>query len=263
MPIKHFSWYKSVKSNFGDIYMSNYKIHAVFSILLTFLLTTCVYAKEPTFPKWMDEVNFNTNNNNKINFNEPSSPIDPETGKPSPIKSNENRFFRKPRLPDFKKLRQKALKAKMEKNSSGTTQINPRINLSIKNLSNLKKSEQSLDEQLRRAASDILKRTLISQKNKLSNKIKALEEIKSILARQNAKSISEIKSPRIMNRINQLSSFIFNIMKPHKKTLEVPKPITIETNQGFSHSIPKRFYRPKPFKSFYLESKEKEKENNE
>jgi len=211
----------------------------------------------------MDEVNFESSSDNRIEFNEPSNPIDPKTGKSSSIKRDKNKFFSKPKLPDFTKLRQKALKAKIEKNSSGTIDLNHNINFSIKNLSNLKISEQSLDEQIRRAASDILKNTLLTQKHNLTNKIKALEEIKDLLAKQNAKDVNEVKSPQVTDRINQLSSFIFNVMKPQKNTLEVPKPISIETNEGFSHSIPKRFYKPKPFKSFYQESKEKEKENNE
>ena len=228
-------------------------------IALTTLCISPVQAREQKFPSWMDDAKLNAERISNTAFGTFNTPIDPETGQIAIDRSQKHKFFKKPKLPDFKKFREKALKAKFENKASGTQSINSKIDFSLKNLSSLKKSESQLDEQIRRAASDIFKQTLNLQKHNLSNKIKALEEIKSLLNTAKVDDPSDLKSSEMRQRISQLSSFIFNLQKVDSKKLTSPTAITKQKVNTISGNIPTRFYRPKPFRSFYKEAKEKKK----
>ena len=90
------------------------KVIAVVAILL--LLNTEAFA-DNSFPGWMDEVEFNRSSTNT----EFKAPVDPETGKVSPLESKRGKGF-KPNLPDFAELRKKATKTESEKEGNFTSE---------------------------------------------------------------------------------------------------------------------------------------------
>lgn len=237
--------------------MTTVKEIVLFLLILCFFPITIAAAGQK-FPSWMDEAKFQTGHMDSSKSEGFYEPIDPETGKPTSTNPRNNKLFNKPKLPDFKKFREKAMKAKIEKKATGTMNLDSNIDLSITNLSGLKASEGQLDEQIRRAASDVFKNTLMIQKQNLTNKIKALEEIKSLLSGEKVDDPSDVKSAEVKNRIGQLSSYIFNLQKSPSNSLIAPKPLSTEKKAATPSSIPRRFYRPKPFKSFYKEAKEEQ-----
>ena len=241
--------------------ISNLKLLAVLIIFLP--IFSLLKAEEKAFPSWMDEVDFKRPNST-MDFNEPTAPIDPETGRRSTMKSSyKNKFNFKPNLPDFKELRKKAMKSSVEKSASDTESLKTTAKVDLKSLPKYKNHLNKLEEQLQRSASPYMIKRLENQKKQTALKIQILEEMANIVKLD--KGIGQIDltslSPQKQRRFEELTGMFFGVGKQIKYKELKPIKSQDTNNLTTNHKTPSRFYRPGKFKSFFKQSKE-DKENS-
>jgi len=245
--------------------------------LLYFTGINATFAQQK-FPAWMDEVE--SGSKAKQGFNEPSMPIDPTTGQPAEERVRRKGF--KPELPDFKKMREKAIKAEMEKKNSDGDTLDKSYNVSVSNLEQLNKNKAMLEELLANNPEPNQRLQVLDGLKDIENKIKLSLELLALIKGDNASS-----TPR--QAIASLTASQFDRAMALQKQLFSSKPMTAgkitgptppagwtgsdtaklneaendDDVEAKAARLRNRPYRPGRIKSFYLESKEAQKKATE
>ncbi len=243
--------------------------------LLLLTASTSIMAQQK-FPDWMDEVDFKPSG--KQGINEPLMPVDPATGQPATSQSPRKGF--KPELPDFKKMREKALKLEMEKKQSETNSLEQSYNLSLKNVKQLKTSKNRLEELLTANPGTTERLQLLEALKELENKIKLSEELQSLIGASNTSStpdqvIANLTAEQFARAL-KLQKQLFSDKGPGTDKIGTPtRPLppaglipmpettnakeTDEEIEARAGKLRNRPYRPGRIKSFYRETIEAQK----
>lgn len=236
-------------------------------LVLTLLPLAVVAQMQQRFPSWMDEVEFDKHQPG--NFSEPAAPIDPATGQPA-AKRPKGKFGR-PNLPDMKKMREKAMKAELERSTNEKNQLEQSMGSSIKNISQLETSEKQLLGMLKSQANE-QSPELENQLEFLRQRLSAARELKDmLLAGEDEEKLGQViasLTPDQFSRAKILQGIIFPQQQPKAaekaKELKEPEPLLPDTR--FKPGAPgkRKFYRPTTRKSIFMESREeKEKQRQE
>jgi len=232
------------------------------------------------FPTWMDEVQFERKTPGS-GFSEPTAPLDPATGQLSEGSSGGGRGF-KPKLPDFSKMREKALKAEFEKRAAAEGELEDSYSASIKNLETLKEKKSRLETLLSANPGENERHQLLSAIAELSQKLALSEEFVNLLNNRKPgvseeKTQSESLTPAQFNRVIELQQLLFPgykkknasnqpASKPKPENTGEPKPqteIDFDREPTDEELAKAREYRPGQIKSFYHELKKANRENQE
>lgn len=232
------------------------------------------------FPAWMNQAD--QQSTGKQGINEPSMPIDPATGQPATESTRSKNF--KPQLPDFKKMREKAIKLEMEKKSDAIGSLEKSYSISVKNLEQLKGNKSDLERLLAANPGANERLQLLEGIKEIENKIKASEELLSLIGGNNAsgtpgQAIASLTAEQF-DRAMKLQKQLFS--KEPKKAGAIKVPARPEPPKGLNSQtgdatgkesdeeiearaakLRHRPYRPGRIKSFYLESKEAQKKASE
>ena len=248
------------------------RIFTLAFVLLCFAADSPAPAQQK-FPDWMDEVE--TRPANKQTFNEPDLPIDPATGQPAAERARRKGF--KPELPDFKKMREKAIKAEMEKKSNDANSLEKSYSMSVNNLEQLNKNKTELEQLLAANPGDNARLQLLDGLKDIENKIKLSLELLALIDGNNASgspkqtiaSLTANQFDRALALQKQLFSnkpmtagAITGPTPPADPSGYASTPDSIEDDTELEARAAKnrlRPYRPGRIKSFYLESKEAQK----
>lgn len=241
-------------------------------ILFVTLIFSSAQAQQQKFPDWMDKVDFSTDKDSGQSP-EPLPPIDPSTGQPSG--SPEKTFkFGKPKLPDFSKLREKAIKAELEKKANEDNQLEQVLSGSIKNTELLQKHKNDLETLLKTAADENERHLILKAIGETEQKIKLCNELSGIIGDNSAASQSQNlvasltpeqyrRAAEIKQQLFPGSSKTFSINQPASlfpQYIPPKKPQNDKTEDDEEEYQPKpRDYRPGRIKSIYLESKQQKK----
>ncbi len=251
-------------------------------LLMTFLcsvFTTCCFS-EQKFPAWMDEAGANSQKNTSQGFNEPSAPIDPATGQPSSTSRPPGSVFGKPNLPDFSKMREKAIKAELEKRAASEGEIENSYSASVNNLDQLKESKSKLEALLAANPGENERQQLLSGLSELTKKLALSEEFLKLLGQSSDKSSERIPVASLtsaqFNRAIEIQQLLFPASKKKQQPLvqharQQVSTATADVKQVVDHDreptdeelIKARQYRPGQIKSFYKELKEAEQKKQE
>jgi uncharacterized phage infection (PIP) family protein YhgE len=232
-------------------------------ILLTFagllyMAGSMAYAED--FPAWMDEVEFKSSSSSEFQLNGPMAPIDPETGSAATIESSKtSQKFNKPKLPDFSKLREKAIKSTTEKRASDTLSLQHSIEFSAKNRDRLVKNRDDLQNLLKTITDPVEKERLSEEKELLDKKINAAAQLLQLINSEKGNLAGQLSqlSESDFNQAMQLQQLIFG--RPSQQKFVPPKARTIKKQEPA-----RQFYKPTSrFKSFFIESKQKAAEESE
>lgn len=212
------------------------------------------------FPAWMDEVEFKSSSSSQFQLNAPMAPIDPETGAAAPLESSKtSQKFKKPKLPDFSKLREKAIKSTTEKKASDTLSLQHTIEFSEKNRDRLVKNRDDLQDLLKTITDPGEKERLSEEKDLLDKKINAAARLLQLINSGKGNLAGQLSqlSESDFNQAMQLQQMIFGRPSQQKFARPTTKP---QKKQEPS----RQFYKPTSrFKSFFLESKQKAAEESE
>ncbi|HNW09953.1 MAG TPA: hypothetical protein PKI71_01180, partial [Candidatus Rifleibacterium sp.] len=151
--------------------------------LTAFLLLSAgqIFADPQKFPSWMEEVELRKPAAQN-SFNEPTAPIDPATGQPSTNSKGPGAAFGKPKLPDFSKLREKAIKAEFEKRAAAEGELENSYSASVKNIDQLKSEKSRLETLLAAGPGDNERQQLLAGIGGLAQKIALSEELIKLLS---------------------------------------------------------------------------------
>lgn len=238
------------------------------------LTISCSAFSQQKFPSWMDEVNLKENSQG---FNEPSAPIDPSTGQPAPTSRPAGSAFGKPVLPDFAKMREKAVKAELEKRLAADGELENSYSASISNLDQLKENKTRLESLLAANPSENERQMLLSGLGDLSQKLALSQEFIKLLGGSSDGAnqrtpVASLTQPQF-NRAIELQKLLFPGSGKRKATGYIPADnrvasLTTNLNQKITKDPElepteeelrkSRTYQPGKIKSFYLESKKKE-----
>lgn len=217
------------------------------------------------FPAWMDEVEFSSPS--RQGFSEPAMPIDPSTGQPATANPQKRGF--RPELPDFSKMREKAMKIEMEKKQKAIDNLEQSHSMSVRNLEQLRRNKADLERLLAANPGDGERMHLLQGLKDIDERIKISEELLSLIGAENnatkpAQTIASLTADQF-KRALQLQKQLFppendkEIRRPDPpsaltKTDKLPvlSDEEIEANAAKRRHRP---YRPGRIKSFYLESK--------
>lgn len=198
------------------------------------------------FPAWMDEVEFKSGQKELAT---PQAPLDPETGQAANFESRKGSY--RPKLPDFSKLREKAIKATSEKKASDTASLSNTISFSEENRQKLEKSRTDLEDLLKTITDPGEKERLTSEKMALDRRIEAASQLLQLIGNQKndiAAAVSQLSEEDFAKAL-ELQKLIFGRPSEQKKPAGA-RPVKTDPAR--------QFYRPtSKFKSFYTESKEK------
>ena len=240
------------------------------------------------FPAWMDEVGTSDNKATTQGFNEPAAPIDPSTGQPSGIGRPPGSVMGKPDLPDFSKMREKAIKAELERRVASEGELESSYSASISNLDQLKSDKSKLESLLAAGPGANERQQLLAGLGELSKKLALSEEFVRLLG-QNGQAGTSTQPVASMsaaqfNRAIELQRLLFPGSRANRAT-GVAKPIAHITSQATDtasttteHRVASitesaavadederrvDTYRPGKIKSFYLESKKAQQKKQE
>lgn len=219
------------------------KISFFVSLFLIFAGSLCLAGD---FPAWMDEVDFSRS---AAETSPPIGPTDPETGRVAEFERSSKQNYR-PKLPDFSKLREKAIKATIERKASDSLSLQNTISFSEQNREKLQQSRDQLIQLLQTITDPIEKHKLTEEKNLIEQKLDAAARLLELINNEKG-NISE--------NISQLSESDFNqALKLQQLIFARPASMSKEKPKEKSAKPPQRnFHKPGKFKSFYLEEKEK------
>ncbi len=245
--------------------------------LTAFLLLSAgqILADPPKFPSWMEEVELRKPAAQN-GFNEPAAPVDPATGQPSTSSKGPGSAFGKPKLPDFSKLREKAIKAEFEKRAAAEGELENSYSASVKNIDQLKTEKSRLETLLAAGPGDNERQQLLAGIGGLAQKIALSEELIKLLSQggePNAKIPVASLSSAQFDRAIEIKKLLF---PGSNKATPVTVPVMTRTNtapepQAVDHEhepteeelIRARQYKPGRIKSFYKEMKQAEKQKQE
>ncbi len=219
------------------------------------------------FPDWMDEVKFDSTS--RQGFNEPTMPIDPSTGKAA--EQSAARKGIRPELPDFSKMREKAIKMEMERKKKDADSLEESYSLSLQNLDQLKAGKGRLESLLAANPGENERLQLLEGLKDIEDKIRASEELLSLIGNASAtpgQAIASLTADQFARAV-KLQKQLFSEKSP-KSDSKPPQPPnraaeltkTEETDEEIEARAAKlrhRPYRPGRIKSFYRESKEAQK----
>lgn len=216
--------------------------------LLTIVLPSL--AQSESFPAWMDEVEFKRQGSvEQVEFNQLKMPIDPETGQPTTSTSSSvSQKFKRPALPDFSKLREKAVKVSRQKKEKDGKAIEQSLKKAPEQQKHLLQSRDHLNGLLKTLTDPQEKTDVELQRKQIDEKLNALEQFITMLnhGKQNlSQSITNLSNEDFSQAL-ELQKLIFG--KPSQSKI----PATANKNK----SKESQFYKPGKFKSFYLESKQ-------
>jgi|GEM_PF-1221546 len=244
------------------------------------------------FPAWMDEAGASDSKTVTQGFNEPAAPVDPSTGQPSGIGRPPGSVMGKPVLPDFSKMREKAIKAELERRVGSEGELESSYSASISNLDQLKNDKSRLESLLAAAPGANERQQLLAGLGELSKKLALSEEFVRLLG-QNGQAGSSTQQVASMsaaqfNRAIELQRLLFPGKRANRAT-GVAKPVvqgnlampatniattTVDQNAATATESAEaadkgeeerrvETYRPGKIKSFYLESKKAQKKQQE
>ncbi len=242
-----------------------------YMFLLLFFLTTTGSAQTSKFPAWMDEVDFSAPaQSDKAGFNSPQGPVDPSTGQATSIESSKSSVFNKPKLPDFSKLREKAIKSELEKKASDSNQLEQSYSVSLKNLEQLQTSKQKLDTLLAANPGEDERHQLLKAIGEIERKLNLSSELVKLMGSDGvvpglAKAVASL-TPEQYQKALQLSKQLFQnsgtggeITPPKSLFPEFKAPAKADENgnddDDEEYEPRPRTYRPGQIKPFYHELK--------
>lgn len=225
---------------------------------LFFVAGNMVVAED--FPAWMDEVEFKSSSSSQFQLNDPVAPVDPETGAAAPLESSKtSQRFKKPKLPDFSKLREKAIKSTTEKKASDTLSLQHTIEFSEKNRDRLVKNRDDLQSLLKTITDPVEKERLSEEKALLDKKINAAAQLLQLINSGKGSLAGQLSqlSESDFNQAMQLQQLIFG--RPSQQKFVPPNNVKAKKQEPS-----RQFYKPTSrFKSFFIESKQKAAEESE
>jgi len=211
-------------------------------------------------------------------FNEPTAPIDPATGQPSTNSKGPGAAFGKPKLPDFSKLREKAIKAEFEKRAAAEGELENSYSASVKNIDQLKSEKSRLETLLAAGPGDNERQQLLAGIGGLAQKIALSEELIKLLSQSgdpNAKIPVASLSSAQFDRAIEIKKLLFPgshkaaplpFKAPTKATKAVesePQAVDHDREPTEEELIKARQYKPGRIKSFYKEMKQAEQQKQE
>ncbi|HNS08999.1 MAG TPA: hypothetical protein PLK58_04485 [Candidatus Rifleibacterium sp.] len=247
--------------------------------LTAFLLLSAgqIFADPQKFPSWMEEVELRKPAAQN-SFNEPTAPIDPATGQPSTNSKGPGAAFGKPKLPDFSKLREKAIKAEFEKRAAAEGELENSYSASVKNIDQLKSEKSRLETLLAAGPGDNERQQLLAGIGGLAQKIALSEELIKLLSQSgdpNAKIPVASLSSAQFDRAIEIKKLLFPgshkaaplpFKAPTKATKAVesePQAVDHDREPTEEELIKARQYKPGRIKSFYKEMKQAEQQKQE
>ena len=236
-----------------------------------------ILADPPKFPSWMEEVELRKPGASN-GFNEPAAPVDPATGQPSTNSRGPGSAFGKPKLPDFSKLREKAIKAEFEKRAAAEGELENSYSASVKNIDQLKSEKSRLETLLSAGPGANEKQQLLAGIGGLAQKIALSEELIKLLSQggePNAKVPVASLSSAQFDRAIEIKKLLFP--GSHKAAarpatvVKKPGAVSGAETQVVDHDrepteeelIRARQYKPGRIKSFYKEMKQAEQQKQE
>ncbi len=222
----------------------------IVTILALLAIVLPVAAQGDGFPDWMDDVEFKRQGSvEQIEFNQLKMPIDPETGQPTTSTSSSvSKKFKRPALPDFSKLREKAVKINSQKKEKDSKKIEQALSRVPEQQEQLLKSQNHLNSLLKTLTDTEEKADVEQQKKQIDEKLNALEQFVNLLnhEKQNlSQSLTNLSNEDFAQAL-ELQKLIFGKPSQSKKS-SAKKNRKAKQNQ---------FYKPGKFKSFYLESQQ-------
>ncbi len=219
------------------------------------------------FPEWMDEVKFDSST--RQGFNEPAMPIDPATGKAA--EQSAARKGMRPELPDFSKMREKAIKMEMERKKKDADSLEESYSLSLKNLDQLKAGKGRLELLLAANPGDKERLQLLEGLKDFEDKIKASEELLRLIGTASAtpgQAIASLTADQFARAV-KLQKQLFSDKSqgtglkspaaPSQAAALTKQEETDEEIESRAAKLRHQPYRPGRIKSFYRESKEAQK----
>ncbi len=248
----------------------------IFLALLFFITQNLsfAHAQQQKFPEWMDKVDFSTDKSIQQSP-EPAPPVDPSTGQPS-ASPEKTLKFGKPKLPDFSRLREKAIKAEFERKTKEDNQLEQVLSGSIRNTELLQKHKNDLEALLKTAADEKERHMILKAIGETEQKIRLCNELSDIIAENNPASQSTNlvasltpeqyrRAADIKQQLFPVGSGTFSISQPASLFPQyIPPKKTQKDNPEDEEYQPKpRDYRPGRIKSIYLESRQQKKNYTE
>lgn len=234
-------------------------------------------ADPPKFPSWMEEVELRKPGASN-GFNEPAAPVDPATGQPSTSSRGPGSAFGKPKLPDFSKLREKAIKAEFEKRAAAEGELENSYSASVKNIDQLKSEKSQLETLLSASPGDKERQQLLAGIGGLAQKIALSEELIRLLSQggePNAKIPVASLSSAQFDRAIEIKKLLFPgshkaaalpaaaPIKAITATESQPQAVDHDREPTEEELIRARQYKPGRIKSFYKEMKQTEQQKQE
>lgn len=240
------------------------KQRVALAIVCLFLFLCPLSGQQNKFPDWMDEVEFKSNakTSQEFQFN---GPIDPETGRESTLGGSSKGIFKKPKLPDFSKLREKALKAKLAQREADAPMFKDTISFSEKNQPKLQESSDQLRDLLKTITDPIEKKKVANEKDQLDNKLGAMAKLYQLIGNNPANlknSLANLTDADYKQALD-LKKMIFGKPSDFKETSPAKHDSGEKKIKPLKSSKKERFYRPKKLKSFYQESRDKKLSENQ
>ena len=260
-------------------------------IILFFAASAVCCFGQQKFPAWMDEVDMKSDSNRQ-GFNEPEAPIDPSTGQPSAGSRPPGSVFGKPRLPDFSKMREMALKTELERRAAAEGDLEGSFSASISNIEALKTEKAKLESLLAASPGQNEKQQLLAGIGELAKKLALSEEFVKLLDQNSTGSrqtpVASLTSTQF-DRAIELQNLLFpgksrqkagntgtiESQAPQKSTASSTEQVSAPAQMAASGSAktdaetdtedePRlKPYRPGQIKSFYLESKKAQQQKQE
>lgn len=243
----------------------------LFTLAAFFLCLAPGALAQQKFPAWMDEVEFKSSNSRQNQgFNGPQAPIDPATGQQSPISRPANSAFGKPNLPDFRKMREKASKAGFEKSRAD----------SLQNIQKFRENKSSLETLLAANPGESERHELLKGIGDLDQKIALSDEFIRLLDKNTSQSglasaVASLTDAQF-DRIRELQQLLFPpggnqpiVQTPTRQIIvnqsQQPKVVAADDEkEPTEEELRQRsIYRPGGIKSFFLESKKAQQQNEE
>lgn len=242
------------------------------ALLLLFFLTTAGSAQTSKFPAWMDEVDFSEPaQSGRTGFNSPQGPVDPTTGQATTIESSKSSVFNKPKLPDFSKLREKAIKSELEKKANDSNQLEQSYSVSLKNMEHLEASRKKLDTLLAADPGEDERHQLLKAIGEIERKLNLSSELVKLMGNDGAvpglaKAVASL-TPEQYQKALQLSKQLFQnsgngggeITPPKSLFPEFKAPAKADAegndDDNEEYEPRPRTYRPGQIKPFYHELK--------
>ncbi len=214
----------------------------------------------------MDKVEFSENNSNRQGFNEPQIPVDPATGQPAQSQSETKKAFGRPNLPDFTRLREKAIKAEFVRKANEEKSIESCYTASLSNIRQLEENRNRLSALLAASPGEEERHQLLHAIGELDRKILLTNELHSILQPGTTSATSAVASltQQQYQRAIQIKDLLFPqtpgkngaIGEPDSLFPPMAKPVLSKTgNNDEDNSTVRKPYRPGRIKSFYQESR--------